>query len=1003
MYKMKADGVVFYDPSSDDAALQVLSPKAKYELNKAGSLTFTLLPGNVMYDGLQKMKTIVTLEQDGEMIFRGRVLETTTDAYNQRSVYCEGELAYLLDSLVRPYQFEGKASDLFRQLVETHNEQVEDYKQFQVGIVSAVDDEDTTKTDSEAYTDTLAEIRQMLINPFDGYLRIRVENGVRYLDWIDEYDDECEQAIEFGVNLVDIENKLDAGDICTVLVPLGGVNSKYQNPITIAEVNGGKDYLEDAEAIAQYGRIVKTFKWEDITDPQEIMEEGLKQFEKMKEARTLTIKAVDLHIIDASVDSIRLGMKVKLLSSPHGLNEPDICSKIDLDVEKPENTEYTFGIPQESLTDKNASRVRQYESAMGDMHKWLWETEEGLFIAVENVNALGNRTTNLEISVDAVEEAITLKADKAEVDEVEQKVSNAEIRLDAAEAAIDLKADQTVTSAIEQRMSDAEIRIDGAEADIALKASQETVNAQGERLTTAEADIDGLNARILLMATKDEVTDVTTAISEVRVDLDAAEADIKLKANQSVVDDVSERVTVAEADIDGLNGQITLMATKQEVSTVSTTLSDVQADLDAAEAAILLKADKTVTDGLTTRMSNAEADIDAANAAIALKASQSTVDEHGELISTVQADLDAAEAAILLKASQSDMDAVFLRLDGAEDSITAQASTINLKADKTYVDNLVADRATITALNAVDAELSNLTGGLVTATVLSSNLFTGNQLDVTYANVDSLTHGGELVSQRNITMGDVSTVGKALSTGGALDLSHSHAVTVNADGTITLGEVATTGGTFKIADTAYYKEGVSAARTAGINSVTLSGAGWVGGSYAVNASNGNSFTVELPTFYTSGGTSFNSSHQTTVYFFTDSVSGPLKSAVVDASSVYDGGYDAGYADAFPASVSRVATYDSAANAYNVTAAVMSADGTSTSFDLVAIDASAAYDAGYAAGYQAAKDAVKLYSQITWSNPAQNYARVSVYINATVDGEEVESTTNTSSQNVSGYV
>ena len=121
MYKMKADGVVFYDPSSDDVALHVLSPKAKYELNKSGSLEFTMLPGNVMYDSLHKLKTVITLEQDGEEIFRGRVLETETDLYNQKKVYCEGELAYLLDTMMRPYNFDGKAADYLALLIENHN------------------------------------------------------------------------------------------------------------------------------------------------------------------------------------------------------------------------------------------------------------------------------------------------------------------------------------------------------------------------------------------------------------------------------------------------------------------------------------------------------------------------------------------------------------------------------------------------------------------------------------------------------------------------------------------------------------------------------------------------------------------------------------------------------------------------------------------------------------------------------------------------------------------
>lgn len=386
MYKLKADGVVFYDPSSDDMALHVVSPKAKYELNRAASLSFTMLPGNVLYNGLHKLKTIITLEQDGEEIFRGRVVETTTNTYNQREVYCVSELSYLQDSLVRPYDFKGKASDLFRQLVAKHNEQVDEFKRFEVGIITAVTDEDETETESEAYTDTLAEIRQMLVTPFDGYLRIRWEGNVRYLDYIKDYDDECGQAIEFGVNLVDVENKIDAKDVFTVLVPLGGYNTSSSNPITIKSVNGGKDYLEDEEAIAQYGRIVKTYKWEDITDPQEIMEKGLEQFEKMKAKRTLTIKAVDFHVIDASVDSIRLGKRVRLVSSPHGLNEPDICSAIDLDIERPEKTRYTFGAPQESLTDQNEARNKKYSSDMNGVHKWLKETDNSLQIIVKTMD-----------------------------------------------------------------------------------------------------------------------------------------------------------------------------------------------------------------------------------------------------------------------------------------------------------------------------------------------------------------------------------------------------------------------------------------------------------------------------------------------------------------------------------------------------------------------------------------------------------------------------------------
>lgn len=887
MYKMKADGVVFYDPSSDDMALHVLAPKAKYELNKAGSLQFKMLPGNVAYNSLQKMKTIITLEQDGEEIFRGRVVETTTDKFNQKSVYCEGELAYLRDSLVRPYDFEGKAIDQFNQLVTAHNEQVDEIKRFEVGIITAITDEDETETESEAYTSTLAELRQMLVSPFGGYLRIRWEDGVRYLDYIKEYDDECGQAIEFGVNLVDIENKLNASEVFSVLVPLGGYNSESSDPVTIESVNDGNDYIEDEEAIAQYGRIVKTYKWEDITDPQEIMDKGLEHFEKMKAKRTLTIKAVDLHIIDASVDSIRLGKKVRLVSSPHGLNEPDICSAINLDIEKPENSEYTFGEPQKSLTDSNAARNKQYASDMNHTHKWMKETNNSFEVFVNKVGG--------EIS---------------------------------------LMADNIIAQGKE----------------IELKASQESVDALGTRLTTAELDIDGLNGRIALLATKEEVNAFSTTLSTVQADLDAAEAAIELKASKSDLATMDSRVTQAEVDIDGAKADIALKAAQADLDALDSRVSQAEIDIDGANAAIELKASKTDVEGLTTRVSSAE-----------------------------------------------------LRIDGAESKITLQAKDIELKADKTYVNNLVAQYIKTSELAAEIAELSEVAvntlsvGGMLDCTNIS--VHGAGTVDGDLTITGGLTVGGETLESATLTMGEVS---ETIFSSSDIDLSHSHKIIDNGDGTFTLGEVATEGGSFNIADTKTYKDGVSAAK----DSVTLTSMGWQGGTNVVSASNGKSLTVDLPDFSVTGGDSF-SGNKTTVYFSTPSVNGYLASKTVDATPVYNDGY----ADATPASVSRVATYDATANAYNVTVVVKAADGTTKNFTLAAIDASAAYEAGaasadtttaydegFAAGYEDAKSKVTVSGYISSiSNTAPNYMYAEGSAFASVDGEQVSATSFQKSQ------
>ena len=434
MYKMQAEGVVFYDPSADDMTLQALSPKASYELNNPGSLEFTLLPGNVMYNDLHKLKTIVTLEQGGEMIFRGRVLETVTDTYNQKEVYCEGELAFLLDSLVRPYSFKGKAADLFRRFVTTHNEQVEEYKQFQIGMITAVDDEDTVDVKGDAYANTLADIRSLLIDQFGGYLRIRYEDGVRYLDYVDVFNQTCSQEITFGVNIVDIENKINAQDVCTVLVPLGKDN------LTIKKANGDKDYIEDAELVAQFGRIVKTCTWDDVTDAEKLLVLGQEYMRRMRADTTLTITAIDLRTAGADVDGIRIGDTVKLNSLPHGLDKEEVCTQIELDIENPEKSEYTFGLPRETLTSAYANSVKSLSEKMWHQHKWLTETDTALNINVEATNLIGHRTTQLEIDVDAMEEAITLKASQQSVDILEEKNTEVLLRLDAAEDSITAQA-----------------------------------------------------------------------------------------------------------------------------------------------------------------------------------------------------------------------------------------------------------------------------------------------------------------------------------------------------------------------------------------------------------------------------------------------------------------------------------------------------------------------------------------------------------------------------------
>ena len=60
---------------------------------------------------------------------------------------------------------------------------------------------------------------------------------------------------------------------------------------------------------------------------------------------------------------------------------------------------------------------------------------------MEATNLIGHRTTQLEIDVNAAEEAITLKASQQSVDILEEKTTEVLLRLDAAEDSITAQAE----------------------------------------------------------------------------------------------------------------------------------------------------------------------------------------------------------------------------------------------------------------------------------------------------------------------------------------------------------------------------------------------------------------------------------------------------------------------------------------------------------------------------------------------------------------------------------
>lgn len=356
MYTIYADDALLYSPGDEE--LSVLSPVLETSCNAAGTLTFVLLPAHPLYDKLQKLKTRIRVMQDDEILWRGRVLETETDFYRQKTVTCEGELTYLVDSVLHPYKladYDGTAAGLFRLYLTRHNEAVSEAQQFQIGNV---DIETLSSVENTGYGNTWDEISGNLLDIHGGFLRVRHEDGARYLDWTKESGTSCGQVIRFGENLLDLSEYVSASEVVTCLIPCAG---QGDSQITIASVNGGKDYIEDAAGIALYGRIwgVTEFDTKDASTLLEMAKENLQK--RLKETITITISAVDLHLLDVNAESFRVGDKVRVVSPPHGIDAEYTCTAISLDLVNPDQSEYTFGTPETGMASTTAATSKAVE------------------------------------------------------------------------------------------------------------------------------------------------------------------------------------------------------------------------------------------------------------------------------------------------------------------------------------------------------------------------------------------------------------------------------------------------------------------------------------------------------------------------------------------------------------------------------------------------------------------------------------------------------------------
>lgn len=407
MYKCYLDGEMLYTPDLDEYKLATAN--LSVELNKTGSFKFTVYPDNPRYESIKKRTSIITVYNEDRRLFRGRVLNVKKGFYNQLQVTCEGELAFLLDSTVRPYEFKGSVEELFQFYINSHNAQMDEARKFKAGRCTVTDPNDyivRANTGVNGYPKTLDEMKEKLVEKLGGYLWTREEPDGIYIDYLKDFETMNSQTVEFAKNLLDFEETIKGQDIVTALIPLGAKlkdenGEEIDERLTISSVNDGVDYVYSPEAVEKYGYIFETVTWDEVTLPENLLRKGKEELQNhINLTRTIELQAVDLHNMNLDIQSFGLGNYTKVISKPHDFNEMLLTRKLDINLLDPSDGSLTLGDERVTFVDKRVEASNKINQTIKTVEKITSDYEVNKEKVEKRIESIENKLT-LELTANS--------------------------------------------------------------------------------------------------------------------------------------------------------------------------------------------------------------------------------------------------------------------------------------------------------------------------------------------------------------------------------------------------------------------------------------------------------------------------------------------------------------------------------------------------------------------------------------------------------------------------
>lgn len=394
-------------------------------INTIDSFSFSLLPSSAGFNLIHDFRTHVRVKNlnNNREEFYGRVLYSSASMNENglivKEVICESIMGYLCDS-VQLYVEEKTwtVGELLSQIVSVHNAQVEDYKKIIIGYV---------EPSGSVYCgiqrkNTWETMQEKLLNAIGGeftFTRNFGSAGGLLLDYFQEVGTHKTTPVELSRNMKSITRELNPTEFVSRLIPLGAKikdskGNETEQRLDISPVNGGRIYIDDDEAVTQYGVHVGVVEWDDVHTPDALLSKGREWLEANNKVQVkYTVSALDLSLLGLDVDDFNVGNYHPISNPLLSIDDEARIVKKTIDVCDETKTSIEFGDKFASLTDlqlKQSGQLSQVaQQQMTGLNAKLGRDEADQVVkmineATEKVVLSNNRMTvfadNLSIEED---------------------------------------------------------------------------------------------------------------------------------------------------------------------------------------------------------------------------------------------------------------------------------------------------------------------------------------------------------------------------------------------------------------------------------------------------------------------------------------------------------------------------------------------------------------------------------------------------------------------------